>query len=215
MEFLIDPPQLVQSGISKEVDRDDMNTFFHAIAEDIIRFFDKCYEICCDYRYSGIVSDEEQRDEMLPVIPVPEKYDILSETYLVQEIKMLKDAGIEPEIINSALKEYVNKKFFADPETHNLISNILDLDPCSSRTEDAIVVQLTNDGIEHRDYILHCNIRPFVLRAVAENPDFFSLDLEKRKDVVLGYADEIVKETASKEKVLSMQPSFQMQKVVE
>ena len=215
MEFLIDPPQLVQSGISKEVDKDDMHTFFHAVAEDVVRFFDKCYDIVCDYRYAGVVPDEEEREKMLPMIPVPEKYDILSETYLVQEIKMLKDAGIEPEIINSALKEYVNKKFFADPETHNLISNILDLDPCSSRSEDAIIIQLTNDGLEQRDYVIHCNIRPFVLRAVDENKDFFKMDLADRKAVIEKYADEIMSATSAKEKVLSMQPSFQMQKVVE
>lgn len=215
MEFLVDPPQLAQSGISKEVDRDDMNTFFHSIAEDIIRFFDKSYDIVCDYRYAGIIPNTDERDKLLPVIPVPEKYDLLSETYLVQEIKMLKDAGIEPEIINSSLIEYVNKKFYADPDTQQLIKNILELDPFSSRSEDSIIIQLTNDGVTHEDYIIHCNIRPFVLRAVAENPDFFKLGLEERKSVMGRYAKQIIKDTSAKEKILQMQPQFQMQKVIE
>jgi hypothetical protein len=215
MEWIVDPPQLAQSGISKEVDKDDMHTFFHVIAEDIIRFFDKSYDIVCDYRYTTILPNEEEREKLRPLIPVPEKYDILSETYLVQEIKMLKDAGIEPEIINSSLLEFVNKKFYADPDTQNLVSNILILDPFSSKSEDSIIVQLTNDGITQKDYIIHCNIRPFVLRAVNENPEFFNLPIDDRKAIIDGYAEEIVKSTSAKENILQMQPSFQMQKVIE
>lgn len=204
MEFLIDPPQIAQSGISKEVDKDDMHTFFHAVAEDIVRFFDKSYSISNDYRYSGIVPKEEDRQTMLPVIPVPEKYDILSETYLVSEIKMLKDAGIEPEIINSSLLEYVNKKFYADPDTQNLVKNILELDPVSSKNEDVIIIQLTNNGIEQIDYNIHCKIRDYVVRAVFENPDFFSLPLTDRQKVIKGYAQEVIVANSAKQKVLDM-----------
>ena len=215
MEFLIDPPQLAQSGISKEVDKDDMHTFFHSVAEDVVRFFDKCYSICNDYRYSGIVPNKEQREEMLPMIPVPEKYDILSETYLVSEIKMLKDAGIEPEIVNMALAEYVNKKFFANPDAAQFVNNILMLDPFSSRNEDTVIAQLTNDGITELDYTVHCNIRPFVTRAMNEEKGFFSQPFLERKKVVEGYAQEIIDANSAKGKLLQMQPTFQKQIVNE
>lgn len=204
MEWIVDPPQLAQSGISKEVDKDDMHTFFHVIAEDIIRFCDRCYMISCDYRYKFVVADVEERYEMLPMIPVPEKYDILSETYLVQEIKMLKDAGIAPEIINSALKEYAEKKFFADPDSAKLISNILDIDPLSSHGEDNIITQLTNDGIEQVDYIIHCNIRQFVNRAVEENEGFYEMELSERKEIIKGYADAVVTANSAKGKIIQM-----------
>ena len=215
MEFLIDPPQINQSGVSKEVDKDDMHTFFHVIAEDVIRFFDRSYSICLDYRYSGLIQNKDQRDEMLPVIPVPEKYDILSETYLVQEIKMLKDAQVEPEIVNSALLEYVNKKFFADPDTQNLVKAILQLDPFSSRSEDTIITQLTNDGIDELDYVIHCNIRQFVLRAFEEDENFFKLDQEDQKAKMAEYAQVKIDANSAKAKVLQMQPSFQKQVVNE
>lgn len=204
MEFLIDPPQINQSGVSKEVDKDDMHTFFHSVAEDIIRFFDKCYSIVIDYRYSGIEKNRAKRQEMMPTIPVPEKYDILSETYLIQEIKMMKDSQVEPEIINSSLIEYVNKKFYADPETQKLVTNILELDPFSSRDEGVIVVQLSNDGVDQLDYVIHCNIRPFVIQAIEEDDTFFTLDLAERKAKMVEYAQKKIDANAAKGKVLSM-----------
>lgn len=204
MEFLIDPPQINQSGVSKEVDKDDMHTFFHVVAEDVVRFFDKSYMIVDDMRFVGVVPNKNERMEMLPNIPVPEKYDILSETYLVQEIEMLKRAGVGACIVTNAQKELANKKFFADANVKSYCSNTLELDPFASKSEDEITMQLMNAGIDKTDYIIHCNIETFVSQAVEEDKDFYTKPLKERKAKMVQYAKVKVKESAPSARVLQM-----------
>lgn len=201
MEFLIDPPQLAQSGISKEVDKDDMHTFFHAVAEDIVRFMDAGYSIVGDYRNGGLMSMEE-RLKTLPTIPVPEKYDLMSETYLVSEIKMLKEAGVSPSVITLAQKDYTKKRYFADTKAQSFCENVLELDPFASRSEDDILMQLQNDGVSMRDYVIHCNIEPFIMQAVADNELFFILPFNDRRAVLKKYADAAMKQNSSEAKVI-------------
>lgn len=204
MEFLIDPPQLNQSGKAKEVDKDDMHTFFHVVAEDIVRFFDKGYSINTDYRYTGILYNAESRKQLLPMIPVPEKYDVLSENYLANEVKTLKEAGMSPCIITIAQKEFSNKKFFADDKAQEFCNAVLDLDPFASRSEDDILLQLTSGGISKENYTIHCNIEAFVTRAADENKDFFTKKLKEKKQIISDFAKEEVKKNSASGKVIQM-----------
>lgn len=206
MEFLIDPPQLVESGVAKEVDKDDMHTFFHVTAEDVVRFFDKSYMINNDMRNSGVVPSVERRIMLLPVIPVPEKYDILSETYLVQEIKTLKEAGISGTLMRSALKEYANKKFFADTFAKDFTANELELDPLSGEPEENIILRKMNDGVNQTDYVIHCYISQFLMDALEENKDFFSLDRKLKVKKITEMAKKKIKEASAGAKVLQMRP---------
>lgn len=204
MEHLMEPPQLVESGEAKKVDKDDMHTFFHVTAEDVVRFFDRSYFINNDMRNSGIVPSAKERLELLPSIPVPEKYDILSETHLVQEIKMLVEAGASTTVITEAQKELANKKFFANEIAKSKSCNTLDLDPCASKSEESILMQLMNQGITQQDYTIHCNIDAFVTQALEENEKFFSLPLSERKAKMAELAKAKIKEGSAQAKVLQM-----------
>lgn len=204
MEFLIDPPQLNQSGTAKEVDKDDMHTFFHVVAEDVVSFFDKFYKVTNDERYSVIVSSKEQRTQMLPSIPVPEKYDILSETYLVNEIKLLTEAHVSPSIIKLSQKEYVNKKFFADMDAQKHCTSVLELDPLSGRSEDDILLQLTNGGVDELDYTVHCNIDSFVRQASEADENFFTLKVSEQQEKIYSLAKAKNIKTSASAKVIQM-----------
>jgi hypothetical protein len=52
MEFLAEVP-LSQSGTAKQVDREELNSFVHSIAEDVVRIMDGVSYDCCAWRYSG------------------------------------------------------------------------------------------------------------------------------------------------------------------
>ena len=202
MEWLVNPPQLNQSGTAKEVDRTELNNFVHAIAEDVIKFFDECYDIVCDYRYKDLIPSDEQREMLLPTIPVPEKYDILSENYLAQEIDMLQRYNVSPAIINASLIEYSNKKFNAEEEIKEVVRLSIELDPFASELEANILLKLQNDGITKENYIIHCNIKEFVTRALNEVDNFCGLEFKEQNDILIGYAKEILKSNSAKANVL-------------
>ena len=204
-EFLAKTPTN-QSGYAKDVDKSELNNFVHSVAEDIVRFFDANYYFFNEYRYSVIIPNKKERDAQRPNIPVPQKYDILSEEYVLGEIVKLKEKNVDTAILNASLAEYTNKKFGNDPQARDYIITCLELDPFASENEDTLIMKLQNGGISKLNYTIHCNIKEFVREAVEADPKFFEKTYSEKHEVVEGYAEEMIKENSPSAKVLKLQP---------
>jgi hypothetical protein len=187
-EFLEKTP-LAESGISKEVDKDELNNTVHSVAEDIIAAMDRYYRLAAYYRYKSLYSLEEI-DEMLPRIPVPEKYDILSPQHLGEELEKHKQGKTNPVILNQLEVEYASKRFNVDPQVRDRVALILELDPLPNISEDDKMSRLTNKGITLETYVISSNIQEFVQRALSEDPDFADKELEEQKAKMLEYAEQ-------------------------
>lgn len=185
MEFLAVVP-LTQSGVAKEWDRSELNNFVYSVAEDVVRIFDDSYLINAGYRYLGLIG--EKYKELVPFIPVPQKFDIVSESVLAQDIKGMKEAGMDPLILNAAIKEFVNKKFYTDETTRLMIQAAMDINPFSSVSDDVLTQRLGNDGISKEDYTVACNIKEYIERAVDADKDFLGKPLEDQKKIIYSYA---------------------------
>lgn len=193
MEFLAETP-LSQSGVAKAYDKDELNNFVNAVAEDIVRIADNVYRFINEYRYSTLISDAEKRKAMLPKINVPTKYDILNTSVLMQELKNARDAQAHPMILRELEIDYAKKQFNTDPEIAHLIETTFDLDPLFGMSAEDKMTQKQTGGITEIDYIISCNVVAFVRRAVRENKDFYSLDFSKQMDVLKKYAEEVQSE---------------------
>jgi len=141
---------------------------------------------------------------MLPYITVPQKYDILGEQYLLEEIAKLKTSNIDTSILNATLIDYANKKFTNDTHIRNFIVAAISLDPFASENEDSLLMKLQSGGISKKKYIVHCNIKDFLRRAINEYEDFYSTPYEEQTAIMDGYADEMMNETSSRAKVITM-----------
>lgn len=191
MQFLMQTP-LNQSGLAKEVDRDELNNFVYSCAEDIVCVMDGIYKVICDYRYQLIMPNETERHAMLPDVAVPEKYDILSSTYLADEVKAARESKLSG-VITSALElEYCSKKFYNNPEIRDEMSCVIQLDPMVGASEEDKMVRLQNDGATNEDYVLSCNIVPFVKRAIMKEKDFTSKTYEEKMEIIRGFAQEVI-----------------------
>lgn len=197
MQFLDQTPLNV-SGLSKEVDRDALNTFVNSIAEDIVWMMEQMYQLICDYRYRLIVPNKSDREKMLPKVTVPEKFDLLSANYLLEEISKAKTSKISPVIIAAMELEYTQKKFYTDVEIRNELQAIQELDPVPAATDDEKMLRLQNKGITELDYVISCNIQAFVRRAKNENKNFYQLDYKAKKAIIVKYAEEIIKANSAK-----------------
>lgn len=189
MEFLAEAP-LSESGIAKEVDRDETNNTVHAVAEDIVANMDLIMYFIAKIRY-GLQHREEELEELLPPIAVPEHFDIFSVKYDEEELKNAKLNKINPVLINAMEIAYATKKFNSEPDVMRKLVSVLTLDPLSNITEEDKALRLSNKGITLDDYILSSNIVQFVERAVNEDDNFLTLDPIKQREVLLKYVEEV------------------------
>lgn len=188
-EFLMQAPTN-QSGIAKAEDRDEAGNTSHAVAEDLVNFADNVYYITAKYRHGQQYSDDEIR-MMLPSVPVPEKFDLITAGDIATGLKMAKDSKANPIILNAMEIEYAQKKFAMEPMIRDMLSLILELDPLAGLTEDEKMTRLSNKGITALTYIISSNIQEFVQRAIQENKNFADLDTQKQKDIIAAYAAEV------------------------
>jgi hypothetical protein len=185
MEYLADTP-LSQSGVAKQVDREELYSFVHSIAEDVVRIMDEIIYDICAWRYSGVTSDIRA---LLPYIPVPERFDMLSGKVLVDELTSMVNAKVDPAIINAAQIELAGKKF-NDSDVKDLVVLKLKLDPFAGVPEENISLQRMYNAIDQNDLIIHANINKFVTRALEEVQDFANLSYADQMAVMLRYAQE-------------------------
>lgn len=190
MQFLAETP-LNQSGKAKEVDRGELNNFVYSIAEDIVAIMDKVYCLCDDMRYMLVVPNEQAREDMLPFVNVPMRYDILDANVLMDEYLKAKAANVSPYLRSQLELGIVVQRFATSPEIKNIFIAINELDPLAGMATDEKTLALAQGAITKEDFVTSNYITPFVRRAVQENGDaFFSLKYEQKQAIIQKYADE-------------------------
>jgi hypothetical protein len=203
MQFLFDAP-LNQSGKAKEVDKDELNTFVHAVAEDLVAVADWVAMDCCDIRYSVVMPMIERRYAMLPTISVPEKFDILSADYLEAGLKSAIDNKVSPVIVNQLTIQYANKKFPDDPEVRDRVTLQLALDPLAGVSDEDKMVRLSNGGITKLSYITSSSISELIEQALDEKGEaFVRMPLKDKKALIKGYAIAQMNESTAAKVVLN------------
>lgn len=194
-EFLAEGP-LNQSGTAKEVDKDELNSMVHSIAEDLVSIIDHVYWLIALYRYSAQYSADEIW-EMLPMIAVPEKYDILSASYYQEQMKAANDSKLNPAITNQMQVALATKIFNNDLDIAHKVGLILRLDPLSGISEDDKMSRLSNGGITLIDYVVSSNINKFVDAAIEKNKGFMDEDVIKQREIIYAMASEQIAESAA------------------
>lgn len=188
MEFLAAVP-VSQSGVAKEIDRAELNNFVYSIAEDCVRIIDEISEIIVDYRYGGIVTDYEERERLRPMIAVPEKYDMVPESYLVDEIAKLRQSKVNPLIINAAELEYASKKFNADRKIKERLEDIYQLDPLAGMSADEILAAVSMGAVSKTAFVIHSNIKEFIDILHDADPQFYQMPYGVKRDAMYQMAE--------------------------
>lgn len=205
MHFLEQTPAN-QSGYAKDVDRDEVTTFYNSIAEDIVNRKDKLIYFITQMRYKVIIPEDRLRISMLPTIPVPDRFDVLSSTMLIKEIQEAKTAKINPVLISAMEVELASKKYAHDPSIKTLLENTILLDPFPSMSREEKDNMLLNGGVSKVDYVISCYIYDFVRRAMNEDQNFALMKLSDKQKKIETYAQEKLKKIDNKAKVLEMVP---------
>ena len=204
MEFLASTP-LNQSGLAKEVDKEELNNFVHGVAEDGVELLDNIVFCINDYRYKTSVKDDSKRLLMLPVINVPQKFDLLGDEFMLDVIRSMKEAKMDAAIINAAEIEFAAKRFSTDEKISKIVSMKLALDPFAGQPEDVVNSRDAFGLVKKTDSIIHANIHSFIERAMEENAKFDTLPKKQQIEILRRYAEELIE---------SMQPTETEEEVI-
>lgn len=200
MEFLADSP-LNQSGKAKEVDKDELNNFVYGIAyhsvENVIK---PIYEDINNIRVQDLELPEETREELLPTIPIPERFEILTENYLQDQVISAKNGKLDPLIVSGLEMDFVAKKFETVPEVRDSFRVIKLIDPLPDLTDEEINNSVLNGTVLKSDAIIHKYKNFFVKKAIFENDGFLGFDLNKQVEIVKKYAADKILELDAEDK---------------
>jgi hypothetical protein len=189
MEHLSDV-QMNQSGTAKQWDNDGVNNMVYAYAGMLIYVLTNAVYYTNELRYKSIVPDEVKRKKMLPIIPIPEKFDVINTSFLLTEYQAAKTAGVNAIILSEMQREISQKKFYANPKVADFVQIVMTFDPFPDKTIEEKALLEGQGLVTKTDIILSVYIGDFVKRALEEYPDFTSFDYKEMKDIFMKYAKE-------------------------
>jgi len=200
MEYLAQVP-LQQSGAAKTVDRESLNNFVYAVAEDMVWNMNRIYYFCAEYRYNVVITDRDVRIAMLPKIATPQYYDLLGATYYLEKLTKATNAKLNPAILAALERDYVGKEFYNNPEIHSMFQLIYELDPLPGKSVDEKMTMLSNKAITQQDFVISSYIIDFVKRALEADKDFPKKKLPEQRTILQGFAEEKIKAMSVAEKI--------------
>jgi hypothetical protein len=193
LEFLAETPAS-QSGIAKEYDREEINTFIYKISRHIVKnILNPIYYFINEWRY-GVSIDQKIRDGNLPNINVPTKFDALTTKILSERLQNAQTNNFDYQTRLTLQIEYAKKEFGTESKEWQIIKAIGILNPLPNLTEDDKMTILSNKGTTQENYVISSNIQSFVQRAVKEVDNFLILDYKEQNQIMKNYAKEITQE---------------------
>lgn len=189
MQFLDQTPLNI-SGQAKNVDREELQNFIYNFAEDLIYSIDKSIFFMNEWRYSYIIPDAIARKELLPTIPVPQNFDLLPTTYLMDEVTKARNNKANPFLLATMEQEVAVKKFYNEPELATMIGLYFDLDPLPGYPVDEKMSLISNKAITQEDFVISSYMASFIKRAIREDKDFAAKEYDKQMEVLIKYAKE-------------------------
>ena len=162
------------SGIAKAYDREDRATLYSSVAEDMVRVTDGVIEDISDWRYSVVVPNKTERDKALPIIHVPDKFDIATTTQRLADIQALTSSKADPEIVHSMMIELSNKINSSDPDKAARIRASLELNPLRGRSAEDIGYLKSLGLVSEEDAIIAANINTLLELAIEQDAKFLT-----------------------------------------
>lgn len=185
-----------QSGVAKVIDRGELYDFLYNISsvmfdvhlENIFYYFNKIMFGVSD------LSKGKQNEKNLPVINKPVQFDISSAMEMMEQLKMAKEAGLNPQYMREKQKGVNDKEFANDPELKRLMGLMIELDPCPEYSVEELDL-LGGRSVPKKFIVIHHNIEYLVEQAIEKDGEkFFNLPKNKQFEVISKLADDLIEE---------------------
>ena len=188
MEFLAEKP-IAQSGVAKQYDAEELNNFVYSVAEDMIYFITMTAYLSAKWRYSGLYPNDADIIRMLPQINVPIKYEIVSDSVMLEDIARMTTAKVDSTLVQAAQIEYARRKFSTNPMVAEQVIARMELDPLAGMSSDDILSGQSLGVISLADIDIHYNINKYISRAIAEVQNWNDLTRQEKYAKLLTYTN--------------------------
>lgn len=188
----------VQSGVAKAIDRSAQYDLLHNISMVVFGIhLTNAFYFINKYRNGVEASSkgrsEKEVDKNLPEINQPTHFDIGSVTELVNNFKIAKDSGLDPNYLQMKQIEIQSRDLTTNPDLKAFTVLILELDPLPQMSLVDMDRNVSRGYVRKTDAIVHVNIKAFIERAIRENKEFVNLPKEKQLEILQKYAEEMEK----------------------
>ncbi len=172
-----------QSGISKVIDRQDLDSFLDVYSGHIFKYvLPKIIEFIAMWRYWVVYNQSEQLiKETLPGIKEPTTFDVFSISLLTDELEKLTSAGAGGALLMGVRKDIIDKRF-NDEKTKDFFNAIIDVDPLAHLTSEQLMTQ--SRVIGQTEMYIHTYAKDLVEEVIDEKEDFLGLPLQEKKQII-------------------------------
>jgi hypothetical protein len=191
-----------QSGIAKEYDRKELNTFCYSVTVHLATIYRKaCFHIMLQ-RYNALFAsslmDSDKVQAALPQITVPTDFDVTTADMVAEQLSKAMVGKFNPLITAGIEQDYVEKLYGENSIQKTYLKILSQLDPLPFKTTDEKTILLSSNGCTQLDYILSANLAAFVMQKVDEDAtwydkpvqlqraDVYALALEKQMQIKSG-----------------------------
>lgn len=211
MEFLMESP-MNQSGVAKEMDRQELNSFLYQITSHIVN--NNLYpliHIMGKWLYINDPILYQNTTDTFVSISIPVEYDVTGSTNYEAKITQAKQSGASKYVINGYEKKLIESRFQSNTDDKNVMLLINKLDPYPQFTTDEKQSMLTNKTVTKESVVLSNNIYQIVygLYWNTKGEGFMNFTLDKQLSLCYKEVKKIIKKSDEKPTSLSKVPEQQ------
>jgi hypothetical protein len=187
---LINKEPEVNSGIAKGLDRQEARAFYGTLSRHMVENnLNPIFFFTNEWRY-GIILSFKEREEQMPIINIPTRFDIMTAEIAAQRLKLAIESNFDSTGTTRMNIEYFEKELGKDAPEVKKMKVISKLDPLPNYTpteKNDLMINAAVAGAKYEDYFLSINIHALVERAINEEDDFLDLDYEEQVFILEGY----------------------------
>jgi hypothetical protein len=166
-----------QSGIAKEYDRKELNTFCYSVTVHLAQVYNKvCFHILYQ-RYNSLFAsslmDSDKVKAALPQITVPTDFDVMTTDMIGEMLTKARQGNFDPLIISGIEDDYVEKLYGENSIQQAYLKILKQLDPLPYKTIDEKTLLLNSQGCSLQDYVLSANLPAFVMQLVDNDATWY------------------------------------------
>jgi len=189
MEFLMERP-IDQSGVAKEMDRQELNSFIYQIASHVTQnILTPIYRIIAKWYYYSV---PENPDNQIPAIKTPVHYDFLSTDNNEDRLAKAKQGNVAPYIVKALEKKYIEKQFENFIEDQNYLLLVNTLDPLPGYSPEQKQKLLNDNLITREDLICSVNIETLLAQITYDRIKFHNFEYNKQKEILREYTQKLI-----------------------
>lgn len=190
MEFLMETPS-VESGVAKEMDRQELNAFIYQIASHVsINILKPCYKLFGKW----IFYDMNYKEDWINTeVSIPIHYDITNENDIENRISKAKQSNISGYIIKKLEEKYIQKKFENFNEDKEYLLLINELDPLPAKSTDE-KISIYNAGMTDKISVVASLNIEYIINNLYILPGFKTKSYTIQMEMVFDEAEKIIEE---------------------